>query len=75
MEIRILFCGIDVKLFQLCLTKVGAIIALFLIASLQILTCMRITVSSLITAIKKRPRNPRKQKQDAEEEEDPATVI
>ena len=67
--------GLITEVLERFITKVGAIIALLLIFALQILTCMRITVNSLITAIKKRPRNPRTQKPEPEEEEDPAQRI
>ncbi len=68
--------GLVAEFLQLCLTKGGAIIALFLILMLQVLTCMRISLRALITAIKNRPRNPHKGKKLREEEEiDPAQKI
>ncbi len=66
--------GLIAEFLQFCLTKVGAILVLLLLVTLQVLTCMRITVSNLITAIKNRPRNPHKEK-PAVEEEDPAQRI
>ncbi len=68
--------GLIAEFLQLCLTKAGAIIALFLIFLLQALTCMRISLRALITAIKNRPRNPHKKRKISESEEiDPAQKI
>lgn len=67
--------GLLAELLEAALMKVGALIALLLLLTLQILACMRITVSSLITAIKNRPRVPGKEKQEEEPEEDPAERI
>ncbi len=48
--------GFFAEVLEAAIMKIGALIALFIVLILQILTCMRITVSSLITAIKNRPR-------------------
>lgn len=59
------------ELLQLCLTKAGAIIVLILLIIVQALRAVRITVNGLITAIKKRPRIEKKEK-EPQEEIDPA---
>ena len=64
--------GLLAELLEAALMKVGALIALLLILALQILACMRITVSSLIAAIKNRPRLPGREQDEDEPEEDPA---
>ena len=67
-----LFPGLVAEILEAAIMKVGALIALFLLLVLQILTCMRITISSLISAIKNRPRMPGKEHFDDEPEVDPA---
>ncbi|MDD6643884.1 MAG: DNA translocase FtsK [Firmicutes bacterium] len=67
-----LFPGLLAELLEAALMKVGALIALLLLLVLQILACMRITVASLIAAIKNRPRIPGKESPEEEPEEDPA---
>ena len=67
--------GLITEILERCVTKVGAIVVLLLAFALQILTCMRITVDGLITAIKNRPRNPRTQKPETEVAVDPAQRI
>ena len=67
-----LFPGLVAEILEAAIMKVGALIALFLLMILQILSCMRITVSSLISAIKNRPRMPGKERFDDEPEVDPA---
>ena len=66
-----LFPGLLAELLEGALMKVGALIALVVLLVLQILTCMRITLNSLIAAIKNRPRMPGKETPE-EPEEDPA---
>lgn len=64
--------GLLAELLEAAVMKVGALIALFIILALQILGCMRITVTSLIAAIKNRPRMPGKEDAEEEPEVDPA---
>lgn len=64
--------GMIAEILEAAIMKVGALIALFLVLILQILSCMRITLSSLITAIKNRPRVPGKEMPEDVPEEDPA---
>lgn len=66
--------GLVAELLEAAIMKVGALIALFLLLLLQIMTCMRITVGGLITAIKNRPRDPEREK-PVEEEIDPAEKL
>ncbi len=57
-------------LLSAALTKIGGIIVLFLLIVLQFMGCMGITINSLISAIKNRPRlDP---EPEEEPEEDPA---
>ena len=69
-----IIAGLVAELLELGLTKIGAVLVLLLLILLQVMTCMRITVSSLITAIKNRPRVPEKEKPE-EEEVTPAQKI
>lgn len=64
--------GLLAELLEAALMKVGALITLVLALVLQILACMRITVSGLIAAIKNRPRVPGKKSPEEEPEVDPA---
>ena len=57
-------------LLSAALTKVGGIIVLFLLIVLQFMGCMGITINSLISAIKNRPRT--EPEPEEEPEEDPA---
>ena len=64
--------GFFAEVLEAAIMKVGALIALFIVLILQVLTCMRITVSSLISAIKNRPRLPQNEDTEDEPEMDPA---
>ncbi len=64
-----LFPGAIALLLTNCITRVGAGIVFVLLLLLQIMTLLRITVNSLITAIKNRPRV---EKAIQEPEQDPA---
>ena len=57
-------------LLSAALTKVGGIVVLFLLIVLQFMGCMGITINSLISAIKNRPRT--EPEPEEEIEEDPA---
>lgn len=64
--------GFFAEVLEAAIMKVGALIALFIVLILQVLTCMRITVSNLISAIKNRPRLPQNEDTEDEPEMDPA---
>ncbi len=69
------FPGLLAELLEAALTKVGALIALLLLTVWEILTCMGITVNSLITAIKNRPRLQEEEEAEPEPEVDPAVKL
>lgn len=65
-----LLAGFVAELLRAAITTVGALIALVVLMLLQVMTCMGITVNSLITAIKNRPRP--EPLEEEEPEQDPA---
>ena len=71
-----LIAGFLALTLQTCLTTVGAYIVLTLLLLVQLITTMNMTVNSLITAIKNRPRVPGTQRpQEDEPEQDTAERI
>lgn len=66
------FPGLITELLEFCLTKIGAFIIWVLVLIAQIMTSLGITLDSLITAIKNRPRMP---DEPEKPKEDPATRI
>ncbi|MDR0889523.1 MAG: DNA translocase FtsK [Oscillospiraceae bacterium] len=62
-----LFGGFIAMLLELAITRVGAYIVLFVLLAIELISSMNMTINSIITAIKNRPRLP---KQESEEEED-----
>ena len=67
--------GTIAELLEAAIMKGGAIIVLLLLLALEALGSVGITVNSLITAIKNRPRLPNDEEDDDEEELDPAERI
>ena len=71
-----LIAGFFAAALQTCLTTVGAYIVLALLLLVQLITTMNMTVNSLITAIKNRPRVPgTREPEEDEPEQDTAERI
>lgn len=67
--------GFFAEILEAAITKGGGIIVFLLLIVLEIMGCLGITVNSLITAIKNRPRMPDEDFEEEEEETDPAERI
>lgn len=67
--------GFFAEIIEAAITKGGGIILFLLLLGLEAMGCDGITVNSLITAIKNRPRMPHEEHEDEEEEVDPAERI
>lgn len=64
--------GLVAELISAAIMKGGALIVLLLLFCVQLLYCAGITITSLINAIKNRPRLPSELAREAQMEEDPA---
>ena len=70
-----LFGGFLAVLLKTCLTAAGAYIVLALLLLVQLITTMNMTVNSLITAIKNRPRVPKPEKEEEPEQNTAERIV